>query len=421
MTGRGPGRGAVDRRSCRARDHEVVRPVPVAEAGSEVGAVDLHLALTHPRRHPGGRRRDPGQPVEGALPGGVRHPSYRVGERGGAGHEAGQDRRRVGRGQGLDVGVAASSERYMVAPRPVRRPSRTPLIPSAFSARWATTCARLHRGSTLGVRQSCSARACTVVSSPAVAGRGPRAATWRGRPGVRSSVNSYQVLSVPRERLEPPAWRTCATRLRNEHLFEEHRPEPRPNQRRTAVADRLIIRGAREHNLRDVNLDLPRDALIVFTGLSGSGKSSLAFDTIFAEGQRRYVESLSAYARQFLGPDGQARRRLHRGPVARRSRSTRSRPRATRARPSARSPRSTTTCGCSSPGPASRTARSAASRSAADAAADRRPGAGDATRAPGSRCSPRSSAAARASTSTCSPSCSPRASPGPGSTAWSTR
>ncbi len=68
-----------------------------------------------------------------------------------------------------------------------------------------------------------------------------------------------------------------------------------------SVADRLVIRGAREHNLKDVSLDLPRDALIVFTGLSGSGKSSLAFDTIFAEGQRRYVESLSAYARQFLG------------------------------------------------------------------------------------------------------------------------
>src|SRR4051794_38953058 len=70
---------------------------------------------------------------------------------------------------------------------------------------------------------------------------------------------------------------------------------------RDSVADRLIVKGAREHNLRGVDLDLPRDALIVFTGLSGSGKSSLAFDTIFAEGQRRYVESLSAYARQFLG------------------------------------------------------------------------------------------------------------------------
>jgi len=67
------------------------------------------------------------------------------------------------------------------------------------------------------------------------------------------------------------------------------------------VNDRLVIQGAREHNLRNVDLDLPRDKLIVFTGLSGSGKSSLAFDTIFAEGQRRYVESLSAYARQFLG------------------------------------------------------------------------------------------------------------------------
>ena len=65
--------------------------------------------------------------------------------------------------------------------------------------------------------------------------------------------------------------------------------------------DSLIIRGAREHNLKGVSLDLPRDEMIVFTGLSGSGKSSLAFDTIFAEGQRRYVESLSSYARQFLG------------------------------------------------------------------------------------------------------------------------
>jgi len=65
--------------------------------------------------------------------------------------------------------------------------------------------------------------------------------------------------------------------------------------------DKIVIKGAREHNLKNINLELPRDKMIVFTGLSGSGKSSLAFDTIFAEGQRRYIESLSAYARQFLG------------------------------------------------------------------------------------------------------------------------
>ncbi|MFA6003959.1 MAG: ATP-binding cassette domain-containing protein, partial [Elusimicrobiota bacterium] len=64
--------------------------------------------------------------------------------------------------------------------------------------------------------------------------------------------------------------------------------------------DKITIRGARQHNLKNINLTLPRGKLIVFTGLSGSGKSSLAFDTLYAEGQRRYVESLSAYARQFL-------------------------------------------------------------------------------------------------------------------------
>ena len=65
--------------------------------------------------------------------------------------------------------------------------------------------------------------------------------------------------------------------------------------------DKIIIRGARQHNLKSIDIDLPRNKLIVMTGLSGSGKSSLAFDTIYAEGQRRYVESLSSYARQFLG------------------------------------------------------------------------------------------------------------------------
>jgi excinuclease ABC subunit A len=84
------------------------------------------------------------------------------------------------------------------------------------------------------------------------------------------------------------------------HVFPRFCPS-RPGETERTVAERLVVRGAREHNLKDVSLDLPRDAMIVFTGLSGSGKSSLAFDTIFAEGQRRYVESLSAYARQFLG------------------------------------------------------------------------------------------------------------------------
>ena len=65
--------------------------------------------------------------------------------------------------------------------------------------------------------------------------------------------------------------------------------------------ENIVIKGAREHNLRNVNVTIPRDKLVVMTGLSGSGKSSLAFDTIYAEGQRRYVESLSSYARQFLG------------------------------------------------------------------------------------------------------------------------
>ena len=74
------------------------------------------------------------------------------------------------------------------------------------------------------------------------------------------------------------------------------------------MTDKIVIKGAREHNLKNVSLEIPKNELVVFTGVSGSGKSSLAFDTIFAEGQRRYIERLSTYARQFLGqmdkPDG---------------------------------------------------------------------------------------------------------------------
>src|SRR3990172_5525850 len=77
------------------------------------------------------------------------------------------------------------------------------------------------------------------------------------------------------------------------------KPPKRPAP--ASLAKTIHVRGAREHNLKNVDLEIPRDALVVFTGLSGSGKSSLAFDAIYAEGQRRYVESLSSYARQFLG------------------------------------------------------------------------------------------------------------------------
>src|SRR5437588_9717594 len=76
---------------------------------------------------------------------------------------------------------------------------------------------------------------------------------------------------------------------------------PPDNINQMAAKEQLVVSGAREHNLKDITVALPRGALIVITGLSGSGKSSLAFDPIYAEGQRRYVESLSAYARQFLG------------------------------------------------------------------------------------------------------------------------
>lgn len=125
--------------------------------------------------------------------------------------------------------------------------------------------------------------------------------------------------------------------------------------------DFIRIRGARTHNLKNIDLDLPRDKLIVITGLSGSGKSSLAFDTIYAEGQRRYVESLSAYARQFLSvmekPDLDHIEGLSPAiSIEQKSTSHNPRPR------SARSPRSTTTCACCTRGSVSRAARTTASR-----------------------------------------------------------
>ena len=81
--------------------------------------------------------------------------------------------------------------------------------------------------------------------------------------------------------------------------------------------ENIVVRGAREHNLKNVNVTIPRNKLVVITGVSGSGKSSLAFDTIYAEGQRRYVESLSVIRPPVPRSHGQARRRVHRGPLPR--------------------------------------------------------------------------------------------------------
>ena len=134
-----------------------------------------------------------------------------------------------------------------------------------------------------------------------------------------------------------------------------------PGRRTQSMDSTIRIRGARTHNLKNVSLDLPRHKLVVVTGLSGSGKSSLAFDTLYAEGQRRYVESLSAYARQFLQlmdkPDVDLIEACRRP-----SRSSRRPPATTRAPPSAPSPRSTTTCACCTRASARRIARTMACR-----------------------------------------------------------
>ena len=128
------------------------------------------------------------------------------------------------------------------------------------------------------------------------------------------------------------------------------------------MQDQIFIKGAREHNLKNVDLKIPRDKLVVFTGLSGSGKSSLAFDTIYAEGQRRYVESLSSYARQFLGqmekPDVDYIEGL--SPAISIDQKTTSK---TRARPWVRSPKFTTICVFYGRASACRIVRSVAKRS----------------------------------------------------------
>ena len=183
-----------------------------------------------------------------------------------------------------------------------------------------------------------------------------RAASTRAKAAVEDRSKKAAPKGGAKSRRRRPRGRQAAAKARRRAPAPPAVPAGEPNV--------ISVRGAREHNLRDIDIDLPRDQLVVFTGLSGSGKSSLAFDTIYAEGQRRYVESLSAYARQFLGqmdkPDVDFIEGL--SPAISIDQKSASRnPR----RPSARSPRSTTTCACSTRASACRTARTAAGSSPA--------------------------------------------------------
>ena len=188
-----------------------------------------------------------------------------------------------------------------------RRPVDEVAQPSALRATWARTCPATSRGGRRARRRRRRGSVRAVAEEPVRRRRRARPGCGRsGRAGApgwgrghgstlaagSGAMGAVVRLSVGPTNLDGPVGTLACGG-----------PTPLPCEltEGPSVADRLIVRGAREHNLKDVSLDLPRDALIVFTGLSGSGKSSLAFDTIFAEGQRRYVESLSAYARQFLG------------------------------------------------------------------------------------------------------------------------
>ena len=225
-----------------------------------------------------------------------------------------------------------------------------------------------------------------------------------------------------RDEINEPEARSCARSVtaRSTRSTTASAIEPGADASETAgELDQIVIRGAREHNLKNVTSSCRATSSIVFTGLSGSGKSSLAFDTIYAEGQRRYVESLSSYARQFLGQMDKPDVDFIEGLSPAISIDQKS---------ASRNPRSTVgtiteiydylrllyarigvphcpKCGRADHPP--------------DAAADRRPGAASSPRARASRCWRRSCGAARASTRRCSPTSASRASPGPGSTARS--
>ena len=177
---------------------------------------------------------------------------------------------------------------------------------------------------------------------------------------------------------------------------------------------KIVVRGAREHNLKNITVELPRDKFIVITGLSGSGKSTLAFDTIYAEGQRRYVESLTAYARQFLGlmnkPDVDAIEGLSPA-ISIEQKTTSKNP----AAPSAPSPRSTTTSDSSTPGSASPTAPPTTFASKPRPRRRSQPASPTSTAA-WSRSSPPSSGRRKAPTSSSSETSTQKATPAPAST-----
>src|SRR5829696_6805510 len=200
---------------------------------------------------------------------------------------------------------------YIWCSTPVRAQISRLTSASALRARWLITCPLVQPGSRLGPRTAASSSLSTaaVIASVATAVAAmPRLASSAGAVKSLSPdvvAVSSRVRPVHRAPYRPghrgPIASARCTARGGLSVAAHSMEAPFVEAKGTGVADRLVVRGAREHNLRGVDLDLPRDSLIVFTGLSGSGKSSLAFDTIFAEGQRRYVESLSAYARQFLG------------------------------------------------------------------------------------------------------------------------
>ena len=273
-------------------------PVGPGVAGVEVGVVDLHLLRPHV-----GSAEDV---AEGAA---ARHPRDRGGRRvlrdGGSASASRWWRRGAGSRSSAAPPARgprsswsrASCEGYIEICSPWSDPARAPRRgPSALQDQVGHHVGPGPAGETDGLRPGGRPR------------DGRRCGSGVGRLSARSAGSAYAddlgPSPVVRRTSLPPAARSpggcLMAGLSDRYHCGTVRIRRRPI-RGSPVADQLIIRGAREHNLKDVSLDLPRDALIVFTGLSGSGKSSLAFDTIFAEGQRRYVESLSAYARQFLG------------------------------------------------------------------------------------------------------------------------